>query len=40
MRDPQGPLTHTLIFLCIMKARQLLDLVMKENVLKTKIYYK
>lgn len=34
MPDPQGPLTHTSIFVCIMKAEQLLDLVIREKCFK------
>lgn len=38
MPDPQGPLTYRSIFVCIMKGEQLLDLAIRENVLKSKIY--
>lgn len=38
MPGPQGTLTHTSTFVCIMKAEQLLDAVIRDNVLKTKIY--
>lgn len=32
----QGPVTHSPVFICILKAEQLLDLAIRENVLKTK----
>lgn len=38
MPDPQGPLTYRSIFVCIMKGEQLLDLVRRENILKSKVY--
>lgn len=33
----QGPVTHSPVFICILKAEQLLDLAIRENVLKTKL---
>lgn len=34
MPDPQGPVTHSPVFICILKAEQLLGLAIRENVLK------
>lgn len=36
MPDPQGPVTHSPVFICTVKAEQLLDLAIGENVLKMK----
>lgn len=38
MPGPQGPLTHTSTFVCIMRAEQLLDAGIRDNVLRTKVY--
>lgn len=38
MPGRQGTLTHTSTFVCIMKDEQLPDAVIRDNVLRTKIY--